>query len=167
MSSAPKLDEPQRSRPHADAGAKCCPRCGAAADESDESVIKRGAVVVAFDPVAVWWRGQYVALSPIEALLYARIAQRGRMLYTDIDAYLREIGASAATRPVVLGHVRRKFLNLGACDPFERLGKVGVRLRVDPDERGFTTPLIGLRMPRYASTGETAGAGRGVASTSR
>lgn len=138
------------NRTRTTAGAGCCPNCGASTVSAEEAVVQRGAVTVAFDPIAVWWRGRHVPLSPIEARLYAHVARRGRVLNEELDKVLEEIGASAATRSLVMGHIRRKFLNMGACDPFERLGTSAVRLRVDPDHAGRTAPVIGVRLPRYA-----------------
>ncbi|QDZ06414.1 hypothetical protein FPZ24_02095 [Sphingomonas panacisoli] len=132
--------------PHACA----CPHCGQPAGDDDEPVLKRGAIVVAFDPPTVWWRGCHVPLSPTEAATYAFIARRGRALVTEIDEFLDSIGAKRATRPLVLGYIRRKMVAMGACEPFQRLGIYAVRLQVDPDERGVTSPVIGLKQPRYA-----------------
>lgn len=131
-----------------------CPCCGSRSPAETEPVLKRGAVLVAFDPVAVWWRGKPVALSPVEALVFARLAQRGRMVTFEIDEYMQTVGAKPATRSLVLGHIRRKFQLVGACDPIERLSTSMIRLRVDPDEQGSTGPIIGLRQLRYARAGQ-------------
>jgi hypothetical protein len=128
----------------------CCDRCGADFALEQETVIKRGAVVVAFDPLVVTWNGTYVPLSTTEAHVFAHLCRRGRTTLDEVEAALLTIGANPATRSLVLGHIRSKFLRIGACDPFERLGRSGLRLRVDPDESGRTTPVVGLTLPRYA-----------------
>lgn len=130
-----------------------CLFCGMAAPD-EEPVIKRGAIVVAFDPVAVWWRGIPVPFSRIEANVFAVIARRGRLLLADVDAALEEIGASVATRSLVLGHIRRKLQSLGACNPIEKVGLDCIRLRVDPDHHGSTSVVIGQTQPRYGKIGE-------------
>jgi hypothetical protein len=127
-----------------------CPACGGVASDHGESVIKRGAVTVAANPTAIWWRGVFVPLSQVEADVFAFVVRRGRVLFTDVDEQMSRFGAKPATRSLVMGHIRRKFLALGACDPFERLGNTMVRLRVDADESGSSDLVVGLRMPRYA-----------------
>lgn len=114
-----------------------------------ERAIKRGAVVLTFDPLLVTWRGRCVPLSPTEAQVYAYICRRGRATYEELNQVLAENGANPATRSLVLGHIRGKFRQIGACCPFERLGMNMLRLRVDPDEHGSTAPVIGLTVPRY------------------
>ena len=134
----------------ADTGAdRCCPFCTAPAAEY-EPVVKRGAIVVALDPIAVWWRSRPVPLSRTEAGIFALVVRRGRLSFEEIEQALVALGASVKTRPHVLGHIRRKLQDLGACDPFERLAKDMIRLRVDPDENGSREPVIGLKQSRYA-----------------
>lgn len=116
-----------------------------------ERAIKRGAIVLTFDPLLVTWRGQCVPLSPTEAQVYAHICRRGRTTYEELDQVLADNGANPATRSLVLGHIRGKFRQIGACCPFERLGMNMLRLRVDPDEHGSTTAVIGLTVPRYVT----------------
>ena len=138
------------------AGRSRCHCCGAALDPAVESVIKRGAVVVAFDPVMVTWRGIHVPLSPTEAHVYAYICRRGRVSVQEIDQVLEGLGCNPTTRSLVMGHIRGKFRKLGACDPFERLGSYAVRLRVDVDENGSGAPTIGARLPRYVRVSQPA-----------
>ncbi len=131
---------------------ECCPHCGSTTQLQDsEAVLKRGAVVIAYDPTIVTWRGRLVPLSPTEAHVYAHLARRGRATIAEIDAELHAFGSNPATRSLVLGHIRGKFRKLGACDPFERIGAHALRLRVDPDENGLAAPVIGLKLPRYAT----------------
>jgi hypothetical protein len=131
---------------------ECCPHCGRTTQvEGVEAVLKRGAVVVAYDPTIVTWRGRIVPLSPTEAHVYAHLARRGRATIAEIDDQLLAFGSNPATRSLVVGHIRGKFRKMGACDPFERIGAHAFRLRVDPDEKGLAAPVIGLRLPRYAT----------------
>lgn len=112
-------------------------------------MLKRGAIIVAFDPIIVTWRSVPVPLSPVEAALFAHLARRGRATNDELDTVLEEIGASRQTRSLVLGHIRAKFRKLGACDPLERVGNTMYRLCVDADDTGSTGVVIGLRLPRY------------------
>lgn len=116
-----------------------------------ERAIKRGAIVLTFDPLLITWRDRCVPLSPTEAQVYAHICRRGRTTYEELDQVLADNGANPATRSLVLGHIRGKFRQIGACCPFERLGMNMLRLRVDPDEHGSTAPVIGLTVPRYVT----------------
>jgi hypothetical protein len=139
------------------APAPCCPLCCTPAAQ-DEAIIKRGALTVAFDPVTIWWRGIALPLSRVESQLFAFIIRRGRVSLGELDLALEQMGASPATRPVVLGHIRRKVLSVGASNPIERLGKDVIRLVVDADETGSRQTLIGLTQPRFArATGAEAG----------
>ena len=115
-----------------------------------ELIVRRGAVTVAFDPIFVTWKEECVPLSPTEAHVYAHVCRRGRTTLKEIEDVMLKIGAAPATRALVLGHIRGKFMRLGACDPFERLGKGILRVRVDPDARGSTGVVVGLSVPRYA-----------------
>ena len=127
-----------------------CERCGAPNAER-EPVIKRGAVVVAFDPLLISWHGHPVPLSRIEAEVYAHISRRGRVSLDELSRFMEGIGARASTRSLVLGHIRGKFVKIGACAPFEAAGHGCIRLVVDPDERGSRSPVIGLELPRYVT----------------
>jgi hypothetical protein len=115
----------------------------------EESVLVRGAVSVASDPTVVFWNGQHVPLSRVEGEVYAYVFRRGRVHVSEIDALMTSIDAKPETRSLVLGHIRGKFARLGACNPFERLGKELIRLRVDADPNGRTAPVIGLTSLRY------------------
>lgn len=130
-----------------------CPCCGHASDYEGEPVVKRGAVIISSEPTLVTWNGKPVPLSPTEAQVYAFIAKRGRCTLDEVDDAMSAVGASPATRSLLLGHIRGKFRRLGACDPFERVGPSVLRLRVDPDGIGSTSPVIGLRLPRYVVAG--------------
>ncbi len=121
----------------------------------NEKIIVRGAVAVAFDPIAVFWSGRHVALSRVEGEVYAHVFRRGRVHVDEVDTVLADIGAKPSTRSLVLGHIRRKFIKLGACDPFERLGNELIRLRVDANAAGKTAPVIGLTDSRYAKVGSS------------
>jgi len=115
----------------------------------EENILVRGAVSVASDPIVVFWHGQHVALSKVESEVYAHIFRRGRVHVDEIDALLTSINAKPETRSLVLGHIRGKFARLGACNPFERLGKELIRLRVDADSNGRIAPVIGVTSSRY------------------
>jgi len=97
----------------------------------------------------VFWNGQHVPLSRIEGEVYAHIFRRGRIHVSEIDSLLQNIQAKVETRSLVLGHIRGKFTKIGACNPFERIGKEIIRLRVDADAKGRTAPVIGVTGPRY------------------
>lgn len=112
-------------------------------------------MIVAFDPIVVFCNKQYVPLSRIESEVYAHIFRRGRAHVSEIDELLQVIGAKISTRSLVLGHIRAKFIKMGTCNPFERLGKEMIRLRVDADATGRTTPMIGATGPRYATVSPT------------
>lgn len=122
-----------------------CPNCGSAVDPFDTLAIKRGALVVTREPYAVTWRGQPVRLSPTETHILATVAVRGRISFAAIDEALAEFGASPGVRAVLMLRIRRKFLAMGASDPFERVGNAGVRLVIDADEDASRSTIIGLR----------------------
>ncbi|RYF19749.1 MAG: hypothetical protein EOO77_09420 [Oxalobacteraceae bacterium] len=115
-----------------------------------EPIMVRGCVTVALDPIMIRWRDIFVPLSKVEAEVYAHVFRRGRIQVAEIDELLERIGASRATRSLVLGHIRSKFMQLGACNPFERLGNDMLRLQVDADANGRSAPLIGQTACRYA-----------------
>lgn len=116
-----------------------CSHCGRIA----ETTVKRGAYVVRTDPLEVLWHDKTVPLSPTEAHVFRTIAVRGRATNPIIDEALREFGSKPETRSIVMMRIRRKFIALGSEDPFERLGKSGIRLRVDADASGSVTAVIG------------------------
>jgi DNA-binding response OmpR family regulator len=122
-----------------------CPTCGCATDRSSEGVIKRGAVVLTRQPLSVTWRGRRVPLSPTEAHVFATVMARGRASYEAIEEALRSFGSDAGTRAIVLCRIRRKFEDVGADDPFERVGLAGVRFVAQADAAGSKATVIGLR----------------------
>lgn len=122
-----------------------CPNCGSAVDPFETLAIKRGALIVTREPYAVTWRGRPVRLSPTETHILATVAARGRASFAAIDEALAEFGASPGIRAVLMLRIRRKFLALGASDPFERVGNAGVRLVIDADEDASRATIIGLR----------------------
>lgn len=122
----------------------CCSRCGALIDGT-ETMVKRGALTMTRDPIEVRWFGQFVALSPGEAHLFAAILTRGRLSFERMDEALEEFGVRRQNRSILIYRIRRKFQNLGASDPFEPLGNLGLRLRVDADETDPTGVWIGRR----------------------
>ncbi|MES2986833.1 MAG: hypothetical protein V4808_02910 [Pseudomonadota bacterium] len=116
-----------------------CAHCGQIA----ETTVKRGAYLIRTDPLEVLWRGRTVPLSPTEAHVFRTIAVRGRATNSTIDEALCEFGSSAATRSIVMMRIRRKFIAMGSDDPFERLGKSGIRLRIDADVSGSVATVVG------------------------
>lgn len=122
-----------------------CPNCGSAVDPFETLAIKRGALIVTREPYAVTWRGHPVRLSPTETHILATVAARGRASFAAIDQALVEFGASPTVRAVLMLRIRRKFIALGASDPFERVGNAGVRLVIDADEDASRATIIGLR----------------------
>jgi hypothetical protein len=118
-----------------------CPHCGSA---RAGTVIKRGAITVAPDPLEIFWNGKYVPLSPTEAQVFRTIAVRGKASHETIDRVLEDFGSSPATRPVVMMRIRRKFMALGGEDPFVRLGRNGVRLKIENDPQGSSATMVGL-----------------------
>jgi DNA-binding response OmpR family regulator len=107
------------------------------------SLIKRGAVTVTLDPVAVRWNDVPVALSPIEAVLLCALARRSRLPWGTIDALLLDHGCCPESRDVLIHRVRRKFAQLGAADPIETLRGWGVRFRTEADRFGSAAFWIG------------------------
>lgn len=122
-----------------------CPNCGSAVDPFETLAIKRGALIVTREPYSVTWRGRPVRLSPTETHILATVAARGRASFAAIDEALVEFGANPSVRAVLMMRVRRKFIAMGASDPFERVGNAGVRLVVDADEDASRATVIGLR----------------------
>lgn len=108
-------------------------------------MLKRGAVTVYYDPLEVRWKGKLIPLSPTEAHLFACVFRRGRASSGTLDGWLTEVGAKATTRSLVLLHIRYKFERLGAENPFERIGRSGIRLKIEPDEQASTSTVIGLQ----------------------
>lgn len=122
-----------------------CPNCGSTVDPFETLAIKRGALIVTREPYAVTWRGQPVRLSPTETHILATVVARGRASFAAIDDALVEFGANPSIRAVLMLRIRRKFIALGASDPFERVGNAGVRLVIDADEDASRATVIGLR----------------------
>lgn len=132
-----------------------CPNCGTAVDPFETLAIKRGALIVTRDPYAVTWRGHPVRLSPTETHILAMVAVRGRASFAALDEALLEFGANPSIRAVLMLRIRRKFIAMGASDPFERVGNSGVRLVIDADEDASRATVIGLRaLVSVPGTGE-------------
>ncbi|WP_420606378.1 hypothetical protein [Novosphingopyxis sp.] len=104
-------------------------------------------MTITFDPLEVRGREKFVALSPVEAHIFACVARRGRATFESLDMALEEVGAQPATRSLVLLHIRRKFESVGAGPPFERLAGAGVRPVIEPNEHASAATVIGLRQP--------------------
>lgn len=123
-----------------------CPSCGGPiGTQPCSTMLKRGAVTLAYDPYEVRWRGKLVPLSPTEAHLFATLMRRGRASYEMLDQALFEVGASRDTRSLVLLHIRQKFARIGARCPYERIGVCGIRYSIEPDENALAEVVIGLQ----------------------
>ncbi len=146
MATNPSISTPamRPGIPFAASEPRCCPHCGAA---RGDTVIKRGAITILPDPLEIFWNGRHVPLSPTEAQVFRMIALRGKASHESIDRVLHEIGSSPATRPVVMMRIRRKFVAVGGEDPFVRLGRGGVRLKIERDPSGSSATLVGLHDP--------------------
>lgn len=107
------------------------------------SLIKRGAVTVTLDPVAVRWNDVPVGLSPIEAVLLSALARRSRLPWDAVDTLLIEHGCCPESRDVLVHRIRRKFAAVGAADPIETLRGWGTRFRTEPDQLGSAAFWIG------------------------
>ena len=122
-----------------------CPNCGCNLETRGETVIKRGALTLTSNPTKVRWRGRIVRLSRTEAEIFRLIALRGRASFTAIDDAIRALGMRPENRSVNITRIRKKFEALGANDPFERVGRTGLRLRLEADENNEKATVIGLR----------------------
>lgn len=143
MATNPNTTAMRHRAPPAVIDPRRCPHCGAT---RGDTVIKRGAITIVPDPLEVFWNGRHVPLSPTEAQVFRTIAVRGKASHEAIDRLLREIGSSPATRPVVMMRIRRKFIALGGDDPFVRLGRNGVRLKIESDPHGSSATMVGLHL---------------------
>jgi DNA-binding response OmpR family regulator len=123
-----------------------CPNCGTPVDPLAAKAIKRGAVIITESPRKVTWRGKLIALSPIQAEIFGLVAARGRASFDAIDEVMCAFGASPRTRSIHIHRIREKFRNVGAQDPFERFGNMGMRLVIEPDEDQSTATVVGLNM---------------------
>lgn len=116
---------------------------GAAPIFNRRPLVKRGAVTMTFDPIDVRWNGRRVALSPIEAELFALLMRRSRLSWGEVHTTLCELGCSADSRDVLIHRIRRKFASVGARDPIETVRGWGIRFQVERDSDGSTAFWIG------------------------
>lgn len=110
-------------------------------------LIVRGAITVTFDPVDVTWNGIRVALSPLEANLFALVARRGRVSWADLDRTLIACGARVRSRNVLTCRLRHKFLDIGAANPLQTIRGWGLKFRIEPSVTGSRTIWIGRSEP--------------------
>ncbi len=98
--------------------------------ETGPVLARRGALAVHADPPEISWRGQPIALSPLEQALVTILIIRGRAPWQAFEA---ELGISAETRDTLVHRIRRKFRKARAPDPIETIRHWGLRLRAAPD----------------------------------
>lgn len=110
-------------------------------------LITRGAVTLTFDPIEITWNGIPVALSPLEAHVFALVAQRGRAPWADVGRTLIACGAQVSSRDVLVFRLRRKFLDIGAADPLRTIRGWGLKFCVEPSITGSRTTWIGRSEP--------------------
>lgn len=123
-----------------------CPTCGGPVEPvRPRALLKRGATTLSYDPLEVRWRGLIVPLSEQELLIFERVMVRGRATFSEIDERIADAGGRSSSRGIAIFRIRQKFLALGSADPLERLGKDGLKLRIEEDERASTATIIGLR----------------------
>lgn len=116
---------------------------GAAPIFNRRPLVKRGAVTMTLDPIDIRWNNRRVALSPIEAELFALLMRRGRLGWSEVHGTLRDLGCSTDSRDVLIHRIRRKFANVGARDPIETVRGWGIRFQVERDSDGSTAFWIG------------------------
>lgn len=116
---------------------------GAAPVFTRRPLVKRGAVTMTFDPIDVHWNGRRVALSPIEAEMFAMLMRRSRLNWAEVNNTLCEHGCSADSRDVLIHRIRRKFAAVGARDPIDTVRGWGIRFQVERDSDGSTAFWIG------------------------
>lgn len=121
-----------------------CPVCGGRAAAEANTVLKRGAVTLRYQPIEVHWRGTYIPLTEHEALFFERFMRRGRATWRLMEDWLTDIRWRQGRLAVALFHIRRKFATLGAADPFRKCGD-GLVFQAEADEYGSSQVLIGLR----------------------
>lgn len=114
-------------------------------------LIARGAITLTFDPIDISWNGIRVALSPLEAHVFALVARRGRVSWDDVDQALIACGAKPGSREVLIFRIRRKFLDIGAADPLQTVRGWGLKFRVEPSITGSRTIWIGRSEPMDGS----------------
>lgn len=110
-------------------------------------LIVRGAITVTFDPIEITWNGIRVALSPLEAHVFALVARRGRVSWADVNQALIACGAGVRSRDVLTCRLRHKFLDIGAADPLQTIRGWGLKFRVEPGITGSRTIWIGCSEP--------------------
>lgn len=119
-----------------------------AADQGGDAarvLIKRGPLVLVFDPLEFWYEGVQVGLSPLEGAILSLLMRRGRATWEMIDEVLRGGESSAAVRDILVHRIRRKFKKIGADDPIQTIRGWGLRLRVHADATRSSGLLIGAR----------------------
>jgi hypothetical protein len=116
-------------------------------ETSRRPLIVRGAITVTFDPVEITWNSIRVALSPLEAHVFALVARRGRVPWGDVNRALVACGGCIRSRNVLLCRLRHKFIDIGAADPLQTIRGWGLKFRVEPSVTGSRTVWIGRSEP--------------------
>ena len=98
--------------------------------ETGPVVARRGPIAVHIDPPEVTWRGQPIALSPLEQSLITILVIRGRAPWQAFEA---ELGITPETRDTLVHRIRRKFRKSRAPDPIETIRHWGLRLRLSAE----------------------------------
>jgi DNA-binding response OmpR family regulator len=99
--------------------------------ETPAPVFRRGDYMLATDPLALWWNGSEIALSPLELGLMHLLMVRGKVAWATVEERLR---ISTDTRCTIVHRLRRKLEAAGVHDPLLTVRNWGVRLRVAPEE---------------------------------
>jgi DNA-binding response OmpR family regulator len=114
-------------------------------DGAPRSLLKRGAVTVSFDPTEVFWNGEPVRLSPLEAALLVALLRHSRLRWTQVAEVLIDAGGAVVSREVLIHRIRRKFRDVGADDPIKTLRGWGLRFRSQADRHGSHSIWIGVK----------------------
>jgi hypothetical protein len=105
-----------------------CPCCTRPLRDQNSRVFRQGTIDIVTAPAAVLWRGEPVPLSPTEIRVFARIAGLGGASFALIDDAIASSGGNASSRRTLLYRIRQKFQFAGAPNPFQVVGRSGLRI---------------------------------------
>lgn len=94
-------------------------------------VYRRGAYLLATEPLTLWWNGREIALSPLELRLMHLLIVRGRVDWETVEERLE---MTSVTRCTIVHRLRRKLEAAGIADPLATVRNWGLRLCVARDE---------------------------------